>query len=464
MHQSLVEILRCPRCKAIDEVDTENLRCNRCGAEFFELNGVPCWFPSGTVQKALWDDLLAKFIAENDKSQEVSAASLEDLSLTPTTRLRLEKMQQVRLASQQNMITLLKDAGLTPKLRKEFEKFDTKGFVQYFELLLRDWGWHSLEDSSGSYREFQNENAMALETVLTVLNEAGVSGPQSILVIGSGAGRLSWDLHCHFSPAMTVALDFNPLLSQVAKRVVKDGDTLEFSEARLYPHEGLPEEYRWQLKVPEGQESLRDSWHVFSADAWTMPFKEQSFDLVITPWFLDINGQDCRDLIAVVERVLKPSGSWLNFGPFLYQNEAPQSEKYTPQEIREFLSLTKFEMLAERFALLPYLHSPLVQRGRTEECWCFLARSSNSREHLQFGGECNEKFDFASPPAWFVMPHLPMPKIKEGMFPQQFQNIVRYIDGTRSINQLAEILASSMPDGHDPYDFVYSLLGEYLVQ
>src|SRR5690606_32819925 len=105
--------------------------------------------------------------------------------------------------------------------------------------------------------------------------------------------------------------------------------------------------------------------------------------LVVTPWFMDINGSDSRDLIALVDGLLRPDGHWLNHGPFLYPDDLPESYKYTPMELRQLLTMSGYSVEFDRFAQTPYTWSPLNQRGRTEEVWTFLARTSSDRSHLQ---------------------------------------------------------------------------------
>jgi hypothetical protein len=168
--------------------------------------------------------------------------------------------------------------------------------------------------------------------------------------------------------------------------------------------------------------------------------------------------------MALVERVLKPGGCWLNHGPLLYSDTLPESQKYTFAELRELLSLGHFQLQAESFSLSSYTHSPLSQRGRLEEVWTFVARSASSRQHLGNAGNWSNTVSSADPPPWMVLPHLPVPRLtKPGLFPAELDNIARLIDGTRSINQLAEILAPKLPEGHDALAFVYGFFTEYVI-
>lgn len=242
MHLLLQDIVVCPRCQAsaCDGMQIDHLRCQRCELEFFDLQGMPCWFPSGRAQKLLWEDLLARFMEQSEADEQRHLQTLADLSLLGTTQRRLERLHNVRGGAQKAIIKLLRQAGLKPQKRAEFEEFSSLGFSQYYELMLRDWAWHPLEGQQGDYRDYQDENRQALDAVLRVLPE-DAQAPKRVLVIGAGAGRLSWDLHCVLKPELSVALDSNPLLAYVSKLLVNEGQTVSLPEARLFPHHGLPQ-------------------------------------------------------------------------------------------------------------------------------------------------------------------------------------------------------------------------------
>ena len=467
MKNLLANILICPSCKftGADNLMAGSQKCSRCHTEFFDLLGLSCHFPSGKVQKYLWEDLLAKFITEMAGQKKAHLENLAGYHQTRKTKKRMEVMQEVRLKSQEGIIKILRDAGLSPKRREEFSHFGTKGFTQYFELLLRDWGWQaSTQASEGElYREYEDENQYALGHLEAQLPETFKA--KKILVIGSGAGRLSWDLHQYLKPNLTVALDSNPLLAFVSHAMVKLGKEYTLQEARLYPHAGLPQAHSWMLKdQSDAQTELRDSWVAMGADAWAAPFKDESFDLIVTPWFMDINGQDSKKTIAVVDRLIEPGGYCLNYGPFLYPEELPEDQKYTPDEIREFLQLCNFSLESESFHRIPYTYSPLNERGRIEEVWAFLAKMSDQKTHLDNAGETSEPVYKHQPPPWLILPHLPIPQLTQpGLIPEDLKNISQLIDGNTSINALAEMLNGKMPEGTTGEEFVYQFLEAFIL-
>jgi hypothetical protein len=464
MHSSLSDVAVCPRCRtpALQAFTGDSDTCAVCGNCVFDLGGVPCWFPSGTLQRDLWEDLSAKFLEQVEESRHQHLAELGQPGLTPQTRQRLATMLEMRMGTADSIAGLLRTAGISPRKHARFASYTPESFVQYYELMLRDWAWHSLGEDT--YRTYQDENRESLDAVCRVLDAAGTGSFGRVLVLGSGAGRLSWDLHQMLKPQFTVALDQHPLLIFVSHLLVRQGGSLSLFDTRKLPQQGLPQIHEWVLRCPAAAPAQHESWFAIAGDAWHLPFAEQSFDLVVTPWFVDITGKDCKSLMALVERVLKPGGCWLNHGPLLYSDTLPESQKYTFAELRELLSLGHFQLQAESFSLSSYTHSPLSQRGRLEEVWTFVARSASNRQHLANAGNRSNTVSSMDPPPWMVLPHLPVPRLtKPGLFPAELDNIARLIDGTRSINQLAEILAPKLPEGHDALAFVYGFFTEYVI-
>ena len=54
------------------------------------------------------------------------------------------------------------------------------------------------------------------------------------LVFGAGAGRLAYDLHLQHDATRTVAIDFNPLLLLIARKIYA-GETLALHEFPIAP-------------------------------------------------------------------------------------------------------------------------------------------------------------------------------------------------------------------------------------
>jgi hypothetical protein len=467
MYSSLSEFIICPTCKATarEGFDFSSEKCRRCNNQFFNVSGVASFFPSGIAQKELWRHLLASAMEDNSATLEVLAAQLTLPSLSPASRQRMDVYKGIAEARAAEVFELLKEAGISPQKQDKFEGYSHKSLFDYHDLILRDWGWQPMDAAGDNYRAYADENKSAFEAVKAALQKLNkASHPKRILVIGSGAGRLSWDIHCLIEPEATVALDFNPVLSLTAHHLIRKKTSLSSVEIRRFPRSGLPAPHQWQLKCPEREQKLHDTWYPMIADAWSMPFADHSFDLVITPWFLDINGRDVKDLIPLVEKALVHGGHWLNYGPFLYRQEAPENEKYTSAEILEFLALSHFELLYQAFGTQPYIYSPLSERGRLEEVWCFLAQAPKDARHLADAGDFQGRsINPEQPPPWLIMKHLPIPRFNPLDFPEEVRDILQLIDGKHSVNDLTAILVQRLPAEFNPREIINTLFAEYIL-
>ena len=82
----------------------------------------------------------------------------------------------------------------------------------------------------------RTENSASLQQIKAVAK--GGDGDDShlgdTLILGAGACRLAYDIHMWLGTSRTVAVDFNPLLLLVAKRVMQ-GDELQLYEFPIAP-------------------------------------------------------------------------------------------------------------------------------------------------------------------------------------------------------------------------------------
>lgn len=464
MQEKLQKILACPVCTE-KNIELDKLTCSSCKTAFFELNGIPCFFPSATSQLQLWNHLLALFIEEGSNTAKILKEELNKKNISSLTTQRLSATLDIHNTSHAHLVKILQQAGLQPKLNADYKNYSTKVFSKYHELPLRDWAWFSEPAGKFSYGDsLHDENRLALNHITDLINSIKNKERSEcrILVIGAGAGRLSWDLHCVLQPYVTIAMDFNPLLSFLSKSLINDNNIIEWHEKIDFPQQQLPHLHKWQLKCPKSEPQLHQSWIPILADAWAMPFAPHSFDYVITPWFVDVMNRDCKQLIAQLDKMLKPNGYWINYGPFLYNENLPVSEKYTSEEIKELLMLSNFTVINEVTTQIPYSCSPLNKCGRIEQVWGMISQSPPDRKHMEtsslFAGPINPQH----PPPWLVMPHLPIPPLVSTCeIPEALTNIANLIDGKRSINEIVTLLAPLLPEGYSGEDVFYDFLYEY---
>ena len=438
---TLAEVLQCPHCANAHALNNESLLCTSCNTQYFTLSDdIPCLFPAGVHHKTLWQHQAAIMQHQGQQGLAQVEETLSRYDLTPETQSRLTDTYEAMRTGQATLLQLLADAGIKPKTHEGLG--NAGNLAQYYDVMLRDWGWPS------------EENAKALTQVLATLPKDYRA--KRILVLGAGTARLSWDLHCALSPDCTVALDSNPVLLTVANTLIRKRQPIALAEFKVFPQGGKAGTHIWPLQPPMEDSALSANWFALGANAWHAPLQSHSFDLVVTPWFIDVNGADVRDTIGVVSRLLAPGGRWLNTGPLLFPRHLPIEQKYPHTEIRNFLALAGFSLETESLTEAIHLDSPLDVRKQKEQVWTFCAVSPKSTavSTLTLGQQ----------PPWLVMHHLP---ITSYAYVSQQQHplidaILSLIDGQRSINDIAAHIAPHIPDTMTPKDAVVTLLGQIL--
>lgn len=442
-------LLACPRCGADTDsgLNVDKQECTHCDLMFFDLSGMPCWFNVGQSQLRLWQSLYGLALEQANRNLELSQQEGTPYDLLTSNRERLEMNHRANNQIIHSLRTLMDEAGLQPIIDPEFANYDSARMLQYFELLLRDWAW----DSAVSPED--NENSAEFARIQSACQSTGTSLGHT-LVLGAGAGRLSWDIQRYLEPESTVALDTNPVLITAAHRLVAEKKKWLLPELQPNPQAGFEAVRNWTLCAPMADPSMHDRWFAMAANAWNPPFRAGVFDTIVTPWFIDVNGKDVRTLIAQVQRLLKAGGTWINTGPLLYGPDIPLARRYTQSEIAELITLAGFEVSYQNIEVSPYLKTPLSAQIREEQVWTFVAKAP------VLGMALPE----SQPPAWIVLPHLPIP-IFDTAPPEEpvLQHLLSLVDGRRSINHIAGQIAPNLGADKDPVALVQAVFREYIL-
>ncbi len=450
LHAIPSHFLICPKCGATPStgLDLNTNQCNSCGTQFFDLSGIPCWFANGIEQKSIWESTLGIMLAQWQENLEGQKKDYYRKDLIPPVR---ERMQHLIEANENIYATVgneLTTSGLNLNTDRD-NAMDPTIFADYFDLLLRDWGWQENKDDPP-------ENKDALARVISLIENNDINKASSILVLGSGAGKLSWDIHQYFNSDATIAIDYNPILLLFSKRIIVDQSSFKLADLRAYPQKDKSLAEIVELAPPKAEKELRETWYALGADVWDIPLAPESFDLIVTPWFIDVNGRDVRELIALVDTLLKPGGHWINTGPLLYMDRVPYSVRYNFDEIKSFIELSGLVFSEERIDQVCYLKSPLDKRMRQEEVWTFIAKKPQAKKSKAIKG---------FPPPWFVMTYLPVENIqlRDTQSHPVIDKIKENIDGKRSINDIAKIIETDFDPGCDCVDLVISIFDEFLL-
>ena len=422
-HSVLLDIVACPRCdKAPLDVADKGMRCTACKSEFPAIGDVPWLFAEPAASLGEWRNRL--HFALQSFSAEVQRIGIEmqDESLSPLTRKRLEHQSAAIEQHRNDLRELLAPLDIHGHTGN-YESYlamrtrlpTDQGIATYYANVHRDWSWGD------------DENRESLATVREV---AGDHDFGKTLVIGAGAGRLAYDLHQSTDATLTVSMDFNPLLILVGERVCR-GDELTLFEFPIAPRSIDDFAVQRTLAAPE---PVRDGFVSVLADALRPPFQPAAFDTIVTPWLVDVLGDDLHQQAARINAMLRPGGRWLNFGSLSFSHPL-HSRCYSTEETLELVAGRGFEVEKSVDKVIPYMCSPASRHGRREMVLAFSAQKSA-------GTAAAERH--RALPDWIVTGREAVPALpaftSQAMSTRIHAYIMSMIDGKRTLEEMATIL------------------------
>lgn len=406
----------CPRCSGALNSKSGRLHCGACHCSFPELHGVPWLF---AFPEAMWADWRGRvqFQLQTMASEVVQLQRERAQASSALTARRLERSCQGLESNLRVLSELLKPLAMTGKVSLPLHQAVksqlplTQKLMGYYTNLHRDWSWGEAE--------LRATHAL-VERVM------GGRPWGKVLVLGAGAGRLAYDL-AWGSSEVVVALDHNPLLVSFGQ-AMSAGKTLSYTEFPVAPLTDQEVAVRRECKAPHGP-SAKLLWLL--ADGMNPPFQAETFDTVITPWFIDVIPCPVGLLAAKINNQLRPGGTWLNFGPYGFLS-APPSAQFSPEEIFEVVRGQGFALKASHQDFQPYLQSPSSAQRREENVLAFVAEKTQ---------EVVKPASFRHYPEWLENLELAVPRspqLEQYHFANQVQSqVLALVDGRRSIEQVA---------------------------
>jgi hypothetical protein len=422
---SVLRQVQCPRCGAGIDVQSAAIACPECKTPYPRLGSVPILVPQPERYLLSCRRRLESLEEEVTRAIAKIREEMEGGDVLPLTRARCRGMiegMRRQLADVKAIVEPVLPSGLTV-LEAEEPFREAPVSLEYLPYLYRDWGWPP---------EVDGENERAVETVLEVL---GSAPPGRTLVLGAGACRLPYELHLRFPDSEFVLLDLDPVLFTAAARVV-GGEPLSVLEGNLEVCDLDQEQREWALSPGRGPAD-KDRFHLLIADGLEPPFPPHTFNTVLTPWFIDQVPGDVRDFIPTVHRLLRPGGRWVNLGPLQYEPDVPVTLRFSRDELFDLLARAGFRVERWRTESGTYLVSKLNGRGKVE--WVLAFSAEKSHRPPEAPGPTG------GPPAWLLFRHLPVPTfegqttLRQG--PALFRLVVSSIDGVRTLDDLARIVA-----------------------
>jgi SAM-dependent methyltransferase/uncharacterized protein YbaR (Trm112 family) len=433
-------LLRCPRCAGTLDGD-DALHCSACDVRYPSVDGLPWLLPEPALALAEWRGRLHALTSHLQRQAARYRAALAPGITRATTRNRLKllamacadharRLQAVLapLETGAEAATPATYAALAPAVAS------AQGLASYYANVHRDWSWG------------EAENQAACAAVTAALAQ---TRPARVLVLGCGAGRLAYDLHAALQPEVTVAADINPLLLAVARRMYA-GEKLELYEFPVAPRDLASHALLRPLRAPGPAAA---GLQLVYADATRPPFAPGSFDLVVTPWLVDVIDCDLDALAATVNALLAPAGRWVCTGTLFFQQADP-AQAYSSEEVGEVVTAAGFEAPELRSAIQPYLCSPASRHARHEEVVTFAVRRIESVAPAR-----------RETPGWLADPRQPvplLPEVADHVLALRVRGYVAsLVDGRRS---LAEIAARLVDERLLPPEEATGIVRDYLLR
>jgi ubiquinone/menaquinone biosynthesis C-methylase UbiE/uncharacterized protein YbaR (Trm112 family) len=421
----LITLLACPRCDKVPlDISGDGLHCKACKIDFPMLEGMPWMFAEPQAALGEWRGRLQYSLQQLSHEIAGLEKELQTKDLRALAKRRVERYKKAVESHRRSLQKLLQPIEMQ-SLQGNYESYlalrtrmpTDQGLNTYYPNIHRDWSWG------------EEENKASMKQIRAVLHDHAELG--NVLVLGSGAGRLAYDIHTELNCTLTVAMDFNPLLMLVAKAVTS-GKNLSLYEFPIAPLALDDDAVLRKLTAPEVAD---ETFHLVFGDALRPPFPDESFDTVVTPWLIDIISEDLPELSARINNLLKKNGRWVNFGSLAFANPE-RARCYSPEETKAIVAESGFSDPYVSQATIPYMSSPASRHGRQERVFSFSAYKERSVEkparHLAL-------------PDWIVTGKEPVPLTpsfrQQAMTTQIYSFIMSLIDGKRSIKDMAVVLA-----------------------
>jgi hypothetical protein len=419
VHAPLAELLACPSCGS----RLAGAGCLACRIDFPSIGGIPWLMPEPRLALAEWRGRLHHLLTHYATEAARQRAALSDSGDDNLAHQRLERVAAALDDQSARLRALMQPLGFDRRNEAHAvhvalgtELPLNQGLSSYYPNLHRDWCWGDAE------------NRASLDTVLASLPTG--TTPARVLVLGAGACRLAYDLHQVLRPGLTVALDFNPLFLLAASRVLA-GDALELYEFPIAPRTIADHAVLRRLAAPA---AVAPGFEFVLADASAPPFRPGSFDLVLTPWFIDVAGEPVGRIIARINALLAPDGLWVNHGSLAFADAAP-AEALSLEELLERLPAGGFSRAVARETVQPYLASPASRHARQETVITFSARKERELAPLPAGRPV---------PDWLARADHPVPLLPQfraqALSMRVYAFLLAMIDGERTIRDMARLM------------------------
>ncbi len=368
MNKELFKLLRCPETREELKLSEDELFTDTTSYPI--MNSMPLLYPNIEETFLTWSSKISKFI-EQEKSFLGYLSTMLKLEQSENRKKRFTK---VFTAKEENLKVF--ENILAPFLGHEAIDLlpSTQQIHSYFNLIFRDWTWITEE----------------IEVYTDYCKKHFTQPDLKVLILGSGAGRLSFELAKSSPNSHFYSLDHNPFLSFMAQTITS-GNALDLWNIESYPKDIDKTVHKYHI---QGQ-SLKIENHLFTLGTFPhLPFEKEAFDIIICPWFLDILDINFSDALNLVNFYLKPNGSQLFIGPSNIHKD-DFYEQFTKEEIQEEYQRS-FSHVKSENKTIEYLTNPNASQNRIEDVLFIKAdkkKKELSPDHLDLKSKDILKWD-----------------------------------------------------------------------
>lgn len=347
----------CPACRSKVSQVPDGLHCLACATTYPSFGSIECLVKEPNSYTALWLTRLQRYCAITGERRARMRAEAQEPDVAYWLRESMSHLANALDLEESSLVSLFRPMNAVSRGSSAVSMVtslgdDPLGVVKYAEHLFRDWVWGD------------DENATTLDLVTPLL-----PNPCSRLaVFGAGTARLALDLAVREHAAEIYALDLNPLPLLVADQLLS-GQVVELPEFPLAPLSescaAVTRRLKFEAPRPAGLQ-------LFLADALDAPFEPQSFDAVLTPWFIDDLAVDVGYTARAVNRALIPGGVWVNVGPLMFKQDLVRT--CSIERVHQLVREAGFEILEASAQDLRYFDSPVSATRRIDRTYAFSAR------------------------------------------------------------------------------------------
>lgn len=435
----LLDLLQCPVSSEALTLSEHTLATASGNNSYPLVAGIP-WLIAHPRNSLLdWGAKLNHF--QQIFLQEIAQIEVDLKSASGLTHDRLHRLVEAKRAFLLQITTLFEAltqtkvaaSSIYDALRDRAPR--TQNLLSYEANIYRDWVWG------------EEENVLSAKIVSDLFPEK----VGKLAVLGAGACRLALDIHRQCQPELTVATDINPLFLLLVDKLLS-GKTLALSEFPLQPksHEHIA-----KLHTISAIENPPENFYLCFADAAKPAFKKEAFDILLTPWLIDIQPHALLTFLKQLNHYLPLGGAWVNFGSLVFHQDR-DALCYSAEEITAIAKEAGFVVDEPTQYEIPYLKSPHNAGYRMETVWAWRATKVES---------VSTEVDLQTMPAWLLDLREPVPmteQFKSMRDQNQFlAELYQKVDGRKSIESLAAYFASK--DGSDPEE-IKMMLTQYFLR